>query len=205
MSKTATFTCRLAQYAPWRVASWWPLSVTRKSEQNGRHHEPWSSKRTVVPTVSKSATIKFQESPIRPVIRSVLITTRRFGARGEVFQVPSEFFKIEFKCHHNDTSTRAVFLNTCRVANRIDMPLILQICAPKSELLELSSNYQVEYFNTDKTKTVRIAHYGTLCLSVVILLGLTFWSQEAEVHQYGHLHGPYWSKRLVFLAVFLYS
>ena len=39
----------------------------------------------------------------------------------------------------------------------------------------------------------------------MIILGLTLWGQETEVHQYGHHHGPYWSRRPVFLAVSLAS
>ena len=79
-----------------------------------------------------------QEPQNAKPIRAVFSTTSRYGARGESLKGPSDFLQIEFKCHHNDTSTRAVFLNTSRGPFRIALPLFSQNFAPKSELLELS-------------------------------------------------------------------
>ena len=51
----------------------------------------------------------------------------------------------------------------------------------------------------------RIEHHVPSSLAVMIILGLTLWGQETEAHQYGHLHGPYWAKRVVPLTVSLAS
>ena len=102
--KTEDYTGRFPYHSPWWRPSWWLKEVTRWSDQNGRHHVPWSSKRTVVPPVQMSATSKFQDSPIRQV------NTRRFAHHVPLWcpwwglpKSPSDFPKINFKCHHNDT------------------------------------------------------------------------------------------------------
>ena len=110
--------------------------------------------------------------------------------------MPSDFPKIDFKCHHNDTSRRAVLINTSRHPYRFPLPLFSQNCAPKSELLELHPKILSILTKTRKTKTDRLPNHGPFSPSVLLTLGLIFRGQETESIMTSHktdridLHSP---------------
>ena len=146
---TVAYTCRIEQNAPWRVASWWPLPVTRWVSQNG-----WAPRAVILKTERSAPRVSaYKISSFRSHQNDDQYET--YSASRPVFMpvvrspnVPSDFLKTSFKYHQNDISKRAVFIKTCREAHRFALPLISQNCAPKSELLELSSKYQVKSHNT---------------------------------------------------------